>query len=368
MTRCPLGSMGTEGDSRCFPASACGPRARAWLGSFPLCQHVPTVGGGLRMEQSHCWGGTGTTRLCRQPLAQPGHGIPPPCVTLPDRDRARLQWDRGQPVCSPPSVSRSCKGHVSVPFATAERIPPSHRCDRGVIPHLPWGCPMSPRDSGMSAWPSGAPQSWGQGHSMGGAEPAEPPVLSDRWGLSCIPSAAKPSCRQLGGSKCWGTRRMLREVTNLGAPTGGYPGSCHRISPARCVTAAARTEREKSPGLQGPRFSHSTSFNLAAKRRREQIRTNTAASGPGRHAQRDGPAARPAGRRRKDPGSSLRPRQGTAPPAPRWLSPGPPRSGRPRSAHSCSHGCSAPSGSGPPHGARGCAERPRPRGGEHWKQ
>lgn len=36
---------------------------------------------------------------------------------------------------------------------------------------------------------------------MGGDEPAEPPMLSDRWGLSRIPMAAKPSCRQLRGSK-----------------------------------------------------------------------------------------------------------------------------------------------------------------------
>lgn len=60
VTLCPSGSMGMQGDSRCFPASACGLRARARLGSVAPCWRVTTARGAedgakslLRWDRDH---------------------------------------------------------------------------------------------------------------------------------------------------------------------------------------------------------------------------------------------------------------------------------------------------------------------------
>lgn len=130
-----------ERESLCFPACYLLPQGQRSATAIPNLPAHPCGAEGPRIQQSHCWGGTGITLPCCQPLAHPGGGFPPPPAILPSGVQALLQRDGEH--SQPPRLTlvphipllRGTSIHV-VPPATTERIPPSRRRGGGVTPHL----------------------------------------------------------------------------------------------------------------------------------------------------------------------------------------------------------------------------------------
>ena len=70
-----------ERESLCFPVCYLWPQGQSSAAAIPRLPARPCGVEGPQVEQSHCWGGTGITQPCCQPLAQPG--LSPPLATLP---------------------------------------------------------------------------------------------------------------------------------------------------------------------------------------------------------------------------------------------------------------------------------------------